>query len=433
MKNIILVVLLIAIVPLQAQDTIVISKSMLPGKVAIGNLGIKASQKAYESVRADYHQSRAVFLPSITVSHTGITTTNPLMAFGSKLNQEVLTQADFNPALLNDPPHTESFSTLLEIQQPLINLDRLYEREAARAKMEAFALQSNRTAEHMQLEASKAYLQLQLAYKGVEVLKKTDVMAKSNLNLAHQYFEQGLLQKSDLLNVEIRANMTANQLQLAKSAVKDASDYLAFLLNEEGKSTYKPAEALESDFVREQFSSSLHLLRKDIQAIEKGTEAYEKMILSRKMAFLPRLNAFGNYQLYDDAIFGASAKGYLVGAQLTWNLYDGSNSSGKLERARAEYQKAQLEAEEYKKRSQLELDKAIRQLYDADNKASLSKLVRQQAEQAYHIRRNRFEQGMEKTTDLLMAESLLQQKELESLQAVFEYNLTKQYLQFLTK
>ncbi len=433
MKNIILLLLLTVIAPLQAQDTVVIAKSMVLGKAALGNLSIKASQKAYESVRADYHQGRAVFLPNITVSHTGITTTNPLMAFGSKLNQEVLTQADFNPALLNDPAPTESFSTLLEIQQPLINLDRFYERAAARAKMEAVALQSGRTAEHIQLEVSKAYLQLQLAYKGVEVLKKTDVTAKSNLDLANRYFEQGLLQKSDLLNVAIRANMTANQLLLAKSAVKDASDYLAFLLNEEGKSTYKPAEALESDVVREQFSSGLQLLRKDIQAMEKGTQAYEKMILSRKMAFLPRLNAFGSYQIYDDNIFGSSAKGYLLGAQLTWNVYDGSSSAGKLERARADYQKAQIEAEEYKKRSQLELDKAIRQLNDADNKVSLSKLVRQQAEQAYHIRRNRFEQGMEKTADLLMAESLLQQKELESLQAVYEYNLTKQYLQFLTK
>ncbi len=38
--------------------------------------------------------------------HTGISTTNPLMAFGSKLNQEILTQADFNPDLLNNPEQT---------------------------------------------------------------------------------------------------------------------------------------------------------------------------------------------------------------------------------------------------------------------------------------------------------------------------------------
>ncbi len=56
----------------------------------------------------------------------------------------------------------------------------------------------------------------------------------------------------------------------------------------------------------------------------------------------------------------------------------------------------------------------------------------EQSQEAFRIRQNRFTQGLEKTTDLLMAETQMAQKELEYLQAVFEYNFTKQYLQFLT-
>jgi hypothetical protein len=40
---------------------------------------------------------------------------------------------------------------------------------------------------------------------------------------------------------------------------------------------------------------------------------------------------------------------------------------------------------------------------------------------------------LEKTTDLLQSETMMAQKELEFLQAVFEYNFTKEYVQFLTK
>ncbi|MHB1179795.1 MAG: hypothetical protein ACYCZO_15875, partial [Daejeonella sp.] len=36
-------------------------------------------------------------------------------------------------------------------------------------------------------------------------------------------------------------------------------------------------------------------------------------------------------------------------------------------------------------------------------------------------------------SDLLTSETQMFQKELEYLQAVFEYNFTQQYLQFLTK
>ena len=139
-----------------AQDTLSISKNDISKKIASTNLQVKIAEKNYQSAKADYNQAKAVFLPNISVSHTGISTTNPLMAFGSKLNQEILTASDFNPALLNDPAKTQNFATKFEIQQPLINVDGFYGRQAAKAKMEAFQLQTERTKEYLELEVSKA-------------------------------------------------------------------------------------------------------------------------------------------------------------------------------------------------------------------------------------------------------------------------------------
>ena len=297
------------------QDTLAISKSELVQKVAEKNLQIKIAQKTYQSAKADYEQSNSLFLPNINVSHTGISTTNPLMASGSKLNQEILTQADFNPALLNDPAKTQNFATKFEIQQPLINVDGIYGRQAAKAKMEAYQLQTERTKEYLELEVSKAFMQLQLTYRAVKVLEKANTTGKANLKLVENYFKQGMLQKTDLLNVQVRVNEIENQLQYAKSNVQNASDYLAFLLNEDtnGK-IYKPTEELESVISVEEMKATISDSRKDIQAMNKSTDAYQKMVLSSKMGFLPRLNAFGSYELYDKNILGTSAKGYLVGA-----------------------------------------------------------------------------------------------------------------------
>ena len=416
-----------------AQDTLTISKSEVLEKVNDKNLQIKIAEKAFQSAQADYRQSNALFMPNISASHTAITTTNPLMAFGSKLNQEILTQADFNPALLNDPGHIENFATMIEVQQPLINLDGLYERKAAKAKMDAMSLQTERTKEYLQLEVSKAYMQLQLAYKAVGVLEKANQTAQGNLKMVENYFKNGMLQKTDLLDVQVRVNEIANQLQYAKSNVENASDYLAFLLNEDVKGKiFKPSDALEDQIQVEETVATISENRKDIQAMDKATEAYGKMFQSTKLGFLPRLNAFGNYQMYDNQLFGTAAKGYLLGAQLSWNVFDGYKSIGKNQKAKADFQKAEAEAEQYKNQSQLELNKANRQLVDAENKVNLSKLAFEQAQESYRIRKNRFEQGLEKTTDLLMAETQQSKKELEFLQAVFEYNFTKQYKQFLT-
>lgn len=177
------------------QDTIQLSKNELHSKVLEKNLQIKIAEKSFQSAKADYNQSKSLFLPNITASHTGIVTTNPLMAFGSKLNQEILTAADFNPALLNDPERTQNFATKIEIQQPLINVDGFYGRQAAKSKMEAYQLQTERTKEYLALEINKAYMQLQLAYKAVIVLEKAESTAKANLKLVENYFKNGMLQK----------------------------------------------------------------------------------------------------------------------------------------------------------------------------------------------------------------------------------------------
>jgi outer membrane protein TolC len=417
-----------------SQDTLSITKKEIGQRALEKNLQIKIANQNFKSAQADFRQSNALFLPSISASHTAISTTNPLMAFGSKLNQEILTASDFDPNLLNNPAKTKNFATKIEVLQPLINVDGYYGRQAAKSKIEAFQLQTERAQEYLELEVNKAFMQLQLAYKAVTVLLKANQTADANLKLIESYFKQGILQKTDLLSVQVRVNEIKNQLQYAKSNVQNASDYLAFLLNEDNTNKiYKPLESLDNSISIQSMNTVLSGNRKDIQAMDKASLAYEKMVLSNKMSLLPRLNAFGSYEMYDTSLMGTKAKGYIVGAQLSWSVFDGYKSIGKLEKAKADYQKSSLETQQYKAQSQLELNKTNRQLRDAENKVILSKLAFEQSQEAYRIRSNRFTQGLEKTTDLLQSETMISQKELEFLQAVFEYNFTKEYVQFLTK
>lgn len=418
---------------LQAQQLVPISKSEVLNKVSENNQSLKISNEDFKSARADYRQTNAIFLPNITASHTGISTTNPLMAFGSKLNQEILTQNDFNPALLNNPDQTQNFATKLEIQQPLINIDGIYQRKAAKAKMEAMSLQSQRTKEYLSIEVEKAYMQLQLAYRGVAVLEKALEAANSNKSLAENSFKQGYLQRADILNVEVHVTEVKNQLQTAKSNVQNASNYLSFLMNDESYVIYQPSDSLAINKIDDKNNVTISQNRSDIKAMESVTEAYEAMNKADKMAFLPRLNAFGSYEIYDDQVFQGDANGYLIGAQLSWDIFKGSQRIGKTQKSRAEFEKSKLQFEQYVSQSQLELNKAKRALTDAENRLHLTSLAMEQSKESLRIRTNRFKEGLEKTSDLLMAETQYAQKQLEYYQTIFEYNYTQAYLDFLTK
>ena len=418
---------------LNAQNIVPISKAEVLNRVEEGNQSLKISEQEFNEAKADYRQTNAIFIPNISVSHTGFSTTNPLMAFGSKLNQEILTAADFNPDLLNNPDQTQNFATRFEIKQPLINVDGFYQRKAAKNKMEAMSLQTERTNDYLVFEVDKAYMQLQLAYKAVDVLEMALQAAEENQKLADNSFKQGYLQQADVLAVNVRVTEIKNQLQMAKSNVENASNYVSFLMNDTSNTILRPSDSLTVNALDLKLASQISEDRSDIKAMQLASNAYETMYKADKMTFLPTLNAFGSYELYDDQVFQGDANGYLIGAQLSWTVLDGTKRFGKAQKSKAEFEKSKLQYEQYVSQSKLELNKAKRMLIDAENKLKLSKLAMDQSKESLRIRTNRFKEGLEKTSDLLMAETQFAQKQLEYYQTIFEYNYAQAYLNFLTK
>ncbi|WP_265198081.1 TolC family protein [Aureitalea sp. L0-47] len=415
-----------------AQETRTLSKQELLQEVMENGNLLKIKAEEVKEAKGDLNQANAVYLPSITASYTGSTTTNPLMAFGSKLNQEVLTASDFDPQLLNDPLRTDNFATKLEIRQPLINVDGIFQRKAAKSKYEATQYQAERTREYLELQVEEKYMQLQLSYKMVEVMERSKTASEENLRIAKNSFDQGLLQRSDLLAAEVQVMEMENRLRYAQSNVKNISGMLSVMMNDESNEVFQPSDELqpENEVVA---MDSISSERADIQAMRAATAAYEQQYRSDKMSFLPRLNAFGSYELYDNEFLQADANGYMVGAQLSWDLFDGNKRIAKTGKSKAAFERSNLEYKQYLAESKLELEKAYRMLNDASNELSLSEKALEQYEESLRIRKNRFKEGLERTSELLFAEAKFAEKQLDYHQTVFQYNYALAYVRFLTK
>ncbi len=301
-------------------------------------------------------------------------------------------------------------------------------------KADVLTIKTERTKEYVQFELKKSYMMLQLAYKMLETLENAKQTTLANKKVIDNYYKNGMIQKSEVLYMDVRISEIESQIQTAKSNIRNASDYLYFLLDESSENKIlKPVENLEYTEHIPDSDSKLNLNRKDLQAYYKSLEAYDWMIKSSKAKFLPRLNAFGSFEMYDNKAAQFNANGYLAGIQLSWNVFDGLKAKSEQEKYKAERSKAQTEIEQYSKQSQLELNKASRQIEDAQSKVSFTKQAWEQSKEAYRIRKNRYDQGLEKSADLLSAETLMSQKELEYQQAVFEYNVAWEYQRFLEK
>jgi outer membrane protein TolC len=166
--------------------------------------------------------------------------------------------------------------------------------------------------------------------------------------------------------------------------------------------------------------------------MQSAVNAYDRMMQSGKMAYVPRINAFGEYLINDADALGFGSDSYLVGAQLSWTIFNGMATRNRIEEHRIGRNKAAEQLAYRKEQAQVELNKMHRQREDAKFDIAQQNIGVAQAAEAFRIMHNRYQQGLVSTNDLLQAQTLLSQQKLNLAQAVFRVNTTTAYLKFLT-
>lgn len=376
-------------------------------------------------------QLNAAFLPKLNLSYTAFTTNNPLNAFGFKLQQSEITQADFKPSLLNHPSQTNDFTAKLDAQQPVFNLDAIYMKKSANVQAESYQYKTRRTEENLTLETKKAYYQLQIAQEVVLVLEEALSTAKATYELTNNRVDQGLVQKSDLLNVEVKVLGIEANLNESKANLLNASDYLSILMNKTPGTLYT-TEKLSITNKTEPGVLTLPENRSDFVAMEKAIKATSLMYKSVETKFVPRVNIFGSYQLNDKKFNGFGADSYFAGVQLSWSIFNGNSDRRQAKGIKLEQQKLDLQLRSTKQENQMQLDKYYRDIDNSTFKIKQQNMAIAQATEALRIIQNRYEAGLVNTTDVLTAQTQLSQQKLLLLQTIFGKQVTQANIQFLT-
>ena len=378
------------------------------------NPSVKLSALDVQIAKAKFRQTDAMHLPNANFSYTAFTTNNPVISFAADK--------------LNPPAATNGFSVNFEVHQPLINPDAIYQRKAAATTIEMDQFIEKRTKERLAFETKKAYLYLQVAYEDNKVLTEALSASKAVYKTSKDYFDQGLIQKSELLNAELHSLNIETQLRSSQSAIKDASDMLSILMGRSTGTVYTtdPIAITDTD------NSDLPGDRPDFKALQKAMQSYDMMIKSSKMSYLPKLNAFATFNAMDKNPFGFNANTYFAGIQLSWNIFNGNRTRNIISQQQLEKQKLNKQLQQQKSEAQLQVQQARRQLYDASFAMHQQRLAVEQASEALRVLQNRYTQGLAKPADVLSAQTQLSQQKLGYAHAVFNYNLAATSLQFLT-
>ncbi len=415
-----------------AQDsTVILRLNDLIVQAASGNQNILLAKIDEQIAAANYKQTQAVFLPQAGFSYSALASNNPLNVFGFKLQQKAVSQQDFDPALLNNPSGKSDFLTQFNVQQPLLNMDFLYLRKSVQKQTEVYQFKTQRTREQVIYQSQQAYLQLQLVYETQKVLQQALETTKAILKFTSDRYAQGLLQKSDLLNVEVQIKTIETALADIESNIRNTSDYINLLMNKPTGVVYRtesPGSLPDDRSVIDTFSTN----RADFKAMETAIASYDLLIKSSKMSYLPKVNAFANYQIHDHAMLGFGSGSYMAGIRLSWEIFKGNETKNKIATQKLERSKMAEDLSKLKEESRVELNKTYRRYMDAAFKIKQQQAAVDYAKESLRILQNRYFQGLVNTTDILLAQTQLSQQELAYSEAVFSKNISLAYYRFLT-
>lgn len=235
-----------------------------------------------------------------------------------------------------------------------------------------------------------------------------------------------------MLNAQVQVNTVESALAKAQSNIANASEALAMLMGQgTGQQTIFTVDSL-SQVPPMPSGSELPASRPDLMAMKTAITASKTMEKSAFMAMMPKVNAFGSYQLNDTRMLGFGHDSYMAGLSLSWNIFSGNRNTAKLKAARIATAKVQKQLDELVDNSRLEIAKARRDLSDRQTEIDKQQASVQQATEALRITNNRYHEGLANTTDVLTAQAQLSQQRMALAQAVMEYNITTYYLRLLT-
>ncbi len=182
------------------------------------NPGLQAAEFQSRAAEEKILQARSGYMPQVQLGAGYDRTTNPMWAFGTKLNQEAITAQDFDPDRLNDPDAIGNYSSSLSVVWPLYDSGQTwYGLKQARLGKDAAVLYEARARQETITETVVAYLGALLARERQVVLSQTLETSRSHMKLVQSRYDGGFVAKSDLLRAKVRIADIEQQLSDARS------------------------------------------------------------------------------------------------------------------------------------------------------------------------------------------------------------------------
>jgi outer membrane protein TolC len=358
------------------------------------------AQQRIAAAQAGLEQANSAFWPRLQVQSSYTRTDNPMMVFGSILNQR-----SYNSSLnFNDVPDVDNLNAKGLVTLPLYAGGRnVAGRQAAKANTEAAKQDSGAIRNALGFEVSQTFYTVLKTRQFIQAAEAAVNSFATNLDVAQRRLDGGTLLKSDVLDIEVRLAQSREDLVRARNANALAERALRNLLGiEAGEFIVADTAPAASAPNSGDFSQ-----RPELAAARERERAAQAQVRGSKSGYLPRVSAFGSLDHDYGWVTGGDGNSYTAGVMAQWDLWDGFSTRAKAREAKANFESAREEQRKLRLALDFEVEQVQLDLKAANERLVVTDKVVAQASESTVLTRARFEQGLALSTQLIDAETAL--------------------------
>ncbi len=400
--------------PLSLADTINIALRQNPN--------ILRAQKDLEAAQGIVAQTRAIAIPKVQAagSYSSVQSTD--------VDTPRVAIPDFNFGT------EQAWASQIRLVQSLYEGGRILSSlRAARLTKERSLLMYQTVVADTVLEVQLAYYDVLLAVQEIVVQEKSVELLRSESADTKRRYEAGTVPQFSVLRAQVELANQQPRLIRAKNNLRIAKNVFANVLGFNiPKDTVEDiplnlAGKLEAEPYQIDLSRAIALAlerRTELESLRKARALRFEDIVSAKAGYLPSVRAYGGYEARS-SIFASdlsfTVHGWMAGVQVTWALFDGLHTKGKVMEAKALYERAGIELDDTSRRIELDVRTAHSRFTESNEVLDSQTKVVEQAEEALRLASARYNAGTGTQLDVLSARTALTQAQTTQIEALHDF------------
>ena len=396
------------------------------------NPDILRAQKDLEAAQGVVVQTRAIAVPK-------------LQATGSF---SAVQSTDIDSPHLNIPNFNFSFGTEQSWASQIRLVQSLYEGGRILSSLRVARLTKERSLLVYQTAVADTVLAVQLAYYDVLLDAREIIVEEESVELlsreladTKRRYDAGTVPQFNVLRAQVELANQQPKLIRAKNNYRIAKNTLANILGFNiPKNTIEDiplnlSGKLEAEPYQVDLPHAIALAlerRTELASLRKDQALRFEDVVSAKAGYLPTVQAYGGYDLHS-SMFSSDLTydiyGWIAGVQVSWDIFDGFRTKGKVMEAKAQYEKAGVELDDTMRRIELDVRTAYSKFIEAADVLESQKKVVEQAEEALRLASARNDAGTGTQLDVLSARTALTDAQTTQIEALHDYSAARARLE----